>query len=138
MGQSELLRSCASRTEVIAASDPPKTIRKEVIKRMRNIGIDISKKKCIVCVMDDKGKILEEAAYENTLADAKEFACRMKKEHGRKGQCRAACKTTGNMWLKTFEEYGIPIVFGLKIRTKSPSSLKFELHVQKQDNQLRY
>ena len=30
------------------------------------------------------------------------------------------------------------IVFGLKIRTKSPSSLKFELHVQKQDNQLRY
>ena len=37
---------------------------------MRNIGIDISKKKCIVCVMDDKGKILEETAYDNTLADA--------------------------------------------------------------------
>ena len=62
--------------------------------------------------MDDKGKILEESAYENTLVDAKEFACRMKKEYGRKGQCRAACETTGNMWLKTFEafeEYGIPI-----------------------------
>ena len=79
---------------------------------MKNIGIDISKKKCVVCVMDDKGKILEESAYENTLVDAKEFACRMKKEYGRKGQCRAACETTGNMWLKTFEafeEYGIPI-----------------------------
>ena len=97
---------------MIAASDPSKTIRKEVIKRMKNIGIDISKKKCVVCVMDDKGKILEESAYENTLVDAKEFACRMKKEYGRKGQCRAACETTGNMWLKTFEafeEYGIPI-----------------------------
>ena len=35
--------------------------------------------------MDDKGKILEESAYENTLVDAKEFACRMKKEYGRKG-----------------------------------------------------
>ena len=79
---------------------------------MRNIGIDISKKKCIVCVMDDKGKILEETAYENTLADAKEFAGKMKREYGRRGQCRAACETTGNMWLKTFEafeEYGIPI-----------------------------
>ena len=79
---------------------------------MRNIGIDISKKKCIVCVMDDKGKILEETAYDNTLADAKEFACRMKEKYGKKGQCRAACETTGNMWLKTFaafEEYGIPI-----------------------------
>ena len=110
MGQSELLlRSCALRTEVIAASDPPKTIRKDVIKRMRNIGIDISKTKCIVCVMDDKGNILEESAYENTLADAKEFAGRMKRECGRKGQCRATCETAGNMWLKAFEEYGIPI-----------------------------
>ena len=77
MGQSELLlRSCASRTGVIAASDPSKTIRREVIKRMRNIGIDISKKRCIVCVMDDKGKILEEVAYENTLADAKSLQAR--------------------------------------------------------------
>ena len=79
---------------------------------MKNIGIDISKKKCVVCVMDDKGKMLEETAYDNTLVDAKEFACRMKREYGRRGQCRAACETTGNMWLKTFEafeEYGIPI-----------------------------
>ena len=79
---------------------------------MRNIGIDISKEKCIVCVMDDKGKILEETAYGNTLEDAKEFAGRMKREYGRRGQCRAACETTGNMWLKTFEafeEHDIPI-----------------------------
>ena len=30
--------------------------------------------KFIVCVMDDKEKILEETTYDNTLADAKEFA----------------------------------------------------------------
>ena len=42
---------------------------------MRNIGIDISKSKCVACVMDDKGRILEETAYENTLADTeKRFA----------------------------------------------------------------
>ena len=59
---------------MIAVSDPSKTIRKEVIKRMRNIGTDVGKKKFIVCVMDDKEKILEETTYDNTLADAKEFA----------------------------------------------------------------
>ena len=51
---------------MIAASDPSKTIRKEVIKRMR----DASKKRCIACVMNDKGKMLEESTYENTLTDA--------------------------------------------------------------------
>ena len=96
---------------------------------MRNIGIDISKKKCIVCVMDDKGKILEETAYDNTLADAREFACRMKEEYGKKRQCRAACETTGNMWLKTFaafEEYGIPIKLAntYKMRIISDTDIK--------------
>ena len=49
---------------------------------MRNIGIDISKE-----------KILEETAYENTLADAKEFAGRIKREYGKKWRCRVACKS---------------------------------------------
>ena len=31
----------------------------------RNIGIGISKRKCVVCVMDDKGRIQEETAYDN-------------------------------------------------------------------------
>ena len=79
---------------------------------MKNIGIDISKRKCVVCVMDGKGKVLEEASYDNTLESAKKFARGMKKEYGRKGPCRAACESTANMWLKTFEafeESGIPI-----------------------------
>ena len=38
----------------------------EVIKRMR----DASKKRCVACVINDKGKILEESTYENTLTDA--------------------------------------------------------------------
>ena len=60
---------------------------------MRNIGIDISKKKCIVCVMNCRGKMLEEITYDNTLADAKEFAGRIKREYGKKGRCRVACKS---------------------------------------------
>ena len=96
---------------------------------MRNIGIDISKRKCVVCIIDDKGKILEEIAYDNTLTDAKEFAGRMKRKYGRKGQCRAACETTGNMWLKTFEafeEHGIPIKLAntYKMRIISDTDVK--------------
>ena len=111
---------------MIAASDPSKTIRREVIKRMKNIGIDISERKCVVCVMDGKGRILEETAYDNTLADAKEFAGRMKREYGRRGQCRAACEATGNMWLKTFEEYGMPIKLAntYKMRIISDTDVK--------------
>ena len=38
-------------------SDPPKAVRKEVIERMRNIGINIGKERCIVYVADGKGRV---------------------------------------------------------------------------------
>ena len=41
---------------------------------MRNVGIDVSEKKCIVCIMNDKENILKETAYDNTLANTKKFA----------------------------------------------------------------
>ena len=36
-----------------ASSDPPKTVRREVIKRMRNIGMGISRRKYIASVVED-------------------------------------------------------------------------------------
>ena len=45
-----------------------------------------------VCVMDDKGRMLEETAYDNMLADAKEFTGRMKREYDKKWRCCTACK----------------------------------------------
>ena len=45
--------------------------------------MDIGKRKYVVCIMDDKGMIPEEIAYDSTLADAKEFAGRMKREYSR-------------------------------------------------------
>ena len=128
---------------MIAASDPPKTIRKEVIERMKNIGIDIGKGKCIVCVMDGKGSVLERTSYVNTLASAKEFARRMKKEYGGKERCRAACESTGNMWLKTFEafeECGIPVKLAntYKMKIISDTDVKTDpIDAQKIANALR-
>ena len=128
---------------MIAASDPQKTIRKEVIERMRNIGIDIGKGKCIVCVVDGKGAVLERTSYNNTLEDAKDFARRMKKEYGGKGRCQAACESTANMWLKTFEafeESGVPIKLAntYKMKIISDTDVKTDpIDAQKIANALR-
>ena len=62
---------------------------------MRSIGIDIGKKKCVICIMDASGKILEETSYDNTKKDAERFAKHMKKKYRR---CQAACESTGTMW----------------------------------------
>ena len=110
---------------------------------MRNIGIDIGKGKCIVCVVDGKGSVLERTSYVNTLASAKEFARRMKKEYGGKGRCRAACESTGNMWLKTFEAFegcGIPIKLAntYKMKIISDTDVKTDpIDAQKIANALR-
>ena len=44
------------------------------------IGIDIGKKTCVVCIMDQKGKVLEETSYGNTIPDITEFTKRVNKE----------------------------------------------------------
>ena len=75
---------------------------------MKNIGIDIGKKKCVICVTDERGKVLEESSYENTAKDALKFAVRVKSQYGK---CRAVCESTGNHWIKTadaFEHAGVP------------------------------
>ncbi len=76
-----------------------------------SIGIDIGKRKCVACIMDDNKRILEETAYENTYKEADLFAKKAKLNYGGKN-CQAVCESTGNMWLKTYEAFesaGIPI-----------------------------
>lgn len=65
-----------------------------------NIGIDIGKRKCDVCVIDTKGNVLERRQYQNTTAQARRFAEDMARKYKK---CRAACETTGNMWNITFD-----------------------------------
>jgi len=88
-------------------------------EKMKNIGIDIGKKKCFICVMDEKGTILEETDYENTLHHAKAFARIMIEKYG---ECRAVCESTGNMWIKTYESFeknGISIILANPLKTRA-------------------
>ncbi len=58
-----------------------------------NIGIDIGKKKCDVCVVDGNGKVLETGQYPNTASDAGKFAQKMAHKYaGKAKKCRAACQ----------------------------------------------
>jgi len=93
---------------------------------VKNIGIGIGKKKCFICIMDEKGVILEESNYDNTLHDAKAFVRIMIEKYG---ECRAVCESTGNMWIKTYESFeknDIPIILAnpLKTRAIAEASIK--------------
>ena len=47
----------------------------------RHIGIDVSKKKCDYCVLDNGGNVLERGQYANTINDAKAFAQEMARKY---------------------------------------------------------
>ena len=77
-----------------------------------SIGIDIGKKKCVYCIVNGKGTVVERGEYLNTPQDAGEFAQKMARRYLKRGTCRAACETTANMWVTTiraFETAGIEI-----------------------------
>ena len=93
---------------------------------MKSIGIDIGKRRCIVCTMDRNGTVLEETGYENTYAAATAFARKARRKYGK---CQAVCESTGNLWIKTyeaFEDRGIPIELAnpMKARAIAEASVK--------------
>ena len=80
--------------------------------------MDVGKRKCVACVMNQDGNISETYSYPNTTADASEFArCLVKKY----SQCRAVVESTGNMWMKkyeAFEEAGIEVKLANPFKTR--------------------
>ena len=93
---------------------------------MKSIGIDIGKRRCIVCTMDRNGTVLEETGYENTYASATAFARKARRKYGK---CQAVCESTGNLWIKTyeaFEDRGTPIELAnpMKVRAIAEASVK--------------
>ena len=86
---------------------------------MNNIAVDVGKRRCIVCIMNDKGTILEETSYDNTSRDADSFAKQAIRKYG---ICRAVCESTGNLWIKTyeaFEKHGICVRLANPLKTRA-------------------
>ena len=88
-------------------------------EKVKSIGIDIGKRRCVVCVINQDGTILEEAGYDNTYGAARSFA---KKAVAKYGKCQAVCESTTNLWLKTFEAFGdssISIILANPMKTRA-------------------
>ena len=85
------------------------------------IAVDIGKRKCVVCITDKDGSILEETRYDNTLQEAERFASHLDKKYDNR-KCHAVCESTANMWLKTYEAFeknGIDVKLANPMKTKA-------------------
>lgn len=86
--------------------------------------MDVGKRKCVTCVMDQGGRISEISSYSNTSFDACKFA-----EYvvARYGECKAVVESTGNMWLKTYEALeskGIEVKLANPLKTRAIAEAK--------------
>lgn len=90
------------------------------------VAVDIGKKKCVTCVMDQDGSVSETSSYPNTSFDANAFAKRVLEKYGK---CKAVVESTGNMWIKTFEAFesnGIDIKLANPIKTRAIAEAKIK------------
>ena len=95
---------------------------------MKSIGIDIGKRRCIVCTMDRTGteQSWRRRDTRTPTPAATAFARKARREYGK---CQAVCESTGNLWIKTyeaFEDRSIPIELAnpMKVRAIAEASVK--------------
>ena len=81
---------------MVAAFEPTST-RWEV-DRMRYIGVDVGKRRCQACVMDEEGTVVDEFPFENTFEGIRRLLERLPD-----CACRAVLESTGNLWLRIYE-----------------------------------
>jgi transposase len=89
------------------------------------VGVDVGKKKCVTCVMDQDGTISENSSYPNTYSSAHQYANHLVEEYG--NNCKAVVESTGNMWMKTYEAFesaGIEIKLANPVKTRAIAEAK--------------
>ncbi len=83
---------------------------------MLYIGIDIDKKKCVACLRDEKGNILDELTFKNRKSgfqDLLELVGRRK--------AKVAIESTANLWIRLYtelEEAGIDVILANPAKTR--------------------
>jgi transposase len=90
----------------------------------RYVGIDIGKKNCVACVMNEDGSISELSSYPNSAFDAMSFAKRVAEKYG---AYEAVMESTGNMWYKTYEaleSVGVKVKLANPLKTRAIAEAK--------------
>lgn len=91
---------------------------------MKYIGVDVGKKKCQACIMDEDGGVLDELRFTNTGE-----GIRMLLERVGDGECKAVVESTGNLWLRIYEaleDHGAEMKLANPYKTKAIASARIK------------
>ena len=86
------------------------------------VAVDIGKRRCVTCVMDQDGSILDMGSYPNTFLDASLYAKQMLERYG---ECKAVVESTGSMCMKTYEAFesnGVEVKLANPVRKRRPTA----------------
>jgi transposase len=84
------------------------------------VGVDIGKRRCVTCVMNEDGSILDTGSYPNTFRDASNYAKQIVERY--EGDCKAVVESTGNMCIKTYEAFesnGFEVKLANPVKTRA-------------------
>ena len=84
---------------------------------MRYIGVDVGKKRCQACIMDEQGGVVDEFLFENTFEGIRRLLERVPDR-----ACKAVLESTGNLWLRIYEaleEQGVEVKLANPYKTKA-------------------
>ncbi|MEM3697725.1 MAG: IS110 family transposase [Candidatus Bathyarchaeia archaeon] len=90
---------------------------------MRYVGVDISKRKCMVAVVDGDGVLVDEFSFANDVEGIKRFVSRLSEGDS------VVMESTGNLWFNLFEAVeanGVRAVLANPLKMKAIASAKIK------------
>jgi hypothetical protein len=94
------------------------------VNETRCIGIDVGKRRCQACVMDEQGSIVEEFVFENSFGGLSYLVGKVKP-----GPAKAVVESTGNLWLRIYEALegiGVEVKLANPFKTKAIASARIK------------
>jgi transposase len=91
---------------------------------MRYIGVDVGKKRCQACVMDEEGMVLDEFPFTNNGEGIQRLL-----KHVGDAECKAVIESTGNLWLRIYEALegcGVEVKLANPYKTKAIASARIK------------
>ena len=91
---------------------------------MRYIGVDVGKRRCQACVMDEEGRVVDEFPFSNTGEGIKRLLERVPDS-----ACKAVLESTGNLWLRIYEAlegHGVEVKLANPYKTKAIASARIK------------
>jgi transposase len=94
------------------------------VNETRYIGIDVGKRRCQACIIDDERSVREEFNFNNTSDGIRNLLDRASST-----QCRAVLESTGNLWIRLYEaleSHGVEVKLANPNKTKAIASAKIK------------